>query len=145
MAHPDHAETLARFEATLQRSKNRIVAVPADVRRRLGLDRRPANHILHVSIRRGGRGRWNHHYFKLTRASELAIPADVAGVGPGDRLEVKVHKVIPDVAVSASSAGTGAALLLKLSERTRPGWRRDGAERLDEYLRSETRGAKCLR
>ena len=31
-----------------------------------------------VSIRKGRSGRWNHHYVKLTRDNEFAIPADVA-------------------------------------------------------------------
>jgi hypothetical protein len=141
VAHPDHAVTLARFQATLQRSKNRIIAVPAPVRRQLGLARRSGNHILHVSIRRGASGRWNHHYFKLTRSNEFAIPEDVVGMRPGDRVEVKVHKVIADIAVRTSSSASGAALLLKLAERPRPGWRRDGVERLDEYLRDEIHGS----
>ncbi len=57
MAHPHLSETRAAFPARIHRTKNRLVAVPADVQRALGLERRRENHILLVSIRSSGKGR----------------------------------------------------------------------------------------
>lgn len=142
MAHPHLADTRARFPARIHRTKNRLVAIPAEVQRQLGLERRPDNCIALVSIRRAGRGRWNHHYVKLTADNEFAVPADVTGLGPGDEIEVKVHRLIRDEEASAQEPGAsrGAGLLIALAAEPRPGWRTDGAERLDDYLAEDERG-----
>lgn len=135
MASASLSTTLAEFSATIQRTKNRLVAIPAEVQRQLGLERRPNNHIVHVSIRPAGRGRWNHHYFKLTGDNEFAIPAALSGLGCGDVVDVKVHRVIADEPVDIDPASSsGFALLLELDKRPRPGWRTDGSTRHDEYL-----------
>jgi hypothetical protein len=141
MASPSLSTTLAEFTATIQRTKNRLVAIPAGVQRRLGLGRRANNHIVHVSIRLAGRGRWNHHYFKLTGDNEFAIPADVTGFDCGDQVEVKLHRVIADESAAESEPqSSGAELLLDLMDRPRPaGWRTDGSTRVDEYLREQIR------
>jgi hypothetical protein len=121
----------------VHRTKNRLVAIPAAVQRSLRLDRRPENHILLVSIRSHGPGRWNHHYFKLTHDNEFAIPNDVTHLRGGDRVDVRIHRVIRDEAAAGSEKSgrpTGAAVLTQLAERQRVGWRDDGSERLDEYL-----------
>jgi hypothetical protein len=136
MARSPYGAALAHFEAQIHNSKNRQVSIPADMQRSLGLERRPDNHIILVSIRRRGEGRWNHHYFKLTFDNEFSIPADVGQLRPGDPIEVKVHRVIADIPVQRSGA-SGAATLAALAARPRPGWREDGSERLDEYLRDE--------
>ncbi len=135
MAHPHLAVTLAHFEAHIHHTKNRLVAIPAAVQRQLGLRRRPDNHLLYVSIRPAGAGRWNHHYFKLTFDNEFAIPSDIAHLTQGDRIEVRIHRIIPDLThtVRVSAAG----LLLALAAQTRPGWRSDGSLRLDDYLKEE--------
>src|SRR5947208_2385572 len=96
MANPDLARELASFTARIQKSKNRLVAIPAEVQRRLGLKRRRQNHIVVVSIRPHDRGRWNHHYFRLTFDNEFMVPTDIAGVAPGDAIDVKVHRVIQE-------------------------------------------------
>jgi hypothetical protein len=132
------ATTIVQFTAVIQRTKNRLVAIPADAQRRLGLQRRRDNHIVHVSIRRSGGGRWNHHYLKLTSDNEFAVPADITGLQCGDAVDVKVHRVIPDVALPTPSGSSGADLLLRLAAEPRPAWRSDGSTRLDEYLRAET-------
>ncbi len=140
MAHPHLAETRARFPARIHRTKNRLVSIPAEVQRQLGLKRRAENHLVLVSIRRGAAGRWNHHYVKLTSDNEFAIPADIAGMRPGDAVEVKIHRIIRDEPVAPPSAVTGASLLVSLAREPRPGWRTDGAENADAYLRDEERG-----
>ena len=140
MASAGLSTTLAEFSATIHRTKNRLVAIPAEVQRSLGLERRPNNHIVHVSIRTAGRGRWNHHYFKLTGDNEFAIPTDVTGFSCGDEVDVKVHRVIADEPLDPELDGTsGMALLLELDKRPRPGWRTDGSTRVDEYLREQIR------
>jgi len=142
MAHPHLAETRAQFPARVHRTKNRLVAIPAEIQRKLGLERRPDNCLVLVSIRRGRRGRWNHHYVKLTFDNEFAIPSDVVGIRPGDEVEVKVHRLIRDEAmVPAAVAPQGAALLVALASEPRPGWRTDGSEKVDDYLREGERGA----
>ncbi len=122
----------------MHRTKNRLLAIPADVQRVLGLERRAENDIVLVSIRKGGAGRWNHHYFKLTSDNEFAIPADVTAIGPGDEIEVKVHSVYSGAPkpVSGGVSG-GAALLLELASGSRPGWREDGSTDLDDHLAAE--------
>jgi len=138
MAHPHLAAPQAQFPARVHRTKNRLVAIPAAIQRQLGLERRPDNHLALVSIRRGHTGRWNHHYVKLTSDNEFAIPADVVGIQPGDAVEVKLHRVIRDEPVAP--APQGAALLMTLARAPWPGWRADGAARVDDYLRAEVRG-----
>jgi hypothetical protein len=133
MAHPHLAETLERFEARIHRTKNRLVAIPAVIQRRLGLERRPDNDLLLVSLRRGPGGRWNHHYVKLTQDNEFAVPADVKHLHPGDLVEVKVHAVFAGVPLRRQRP-VGAELLVALASQPRPGWRTDGSTRVDEYL-----------
>lgn len=146
MAHPHLAATLARFEARVHRTKNRIVAIPAEVQRSLRLVRQPENDIVLVSIRKGRSGRWNHHYVKLTRANEFAIPADVVNVAAGEELDVKIHAVYSGVPrVPGRSTAGGAELLLELAAEERPGWRSDGSLRLDEHLAEEIDGDAGLR
>jgi hypothetical protein len=124
------------FTAVIHRTKNRLVSIPVDVQRGLGLSRRPDNHIVLASLRRHGGGRWNHHYFKLTHDNEFAIPSDVTHLKPGQKVDVRIHRVIPDLsAPSAVPRPGGARLLSALAARPRPEWRKDGSERLDEYLR----------
>jgi hypothetical protein len=120
----------------VHRTKNRLIAIPAEVQRRLGLERRPNNDILLVSIRKSGSGRWNHHYVKLTHDAEFGIPADVAAIGAGDPVEVKVHEIYSGTPKCAG----GASLLLALASSRRPGWRASGSLDVDERLASEARG-----
>jgi hypothetical protein len=119
MAHPHLSETRATFAGRIHRTKNRLVAVPAEVQRLLGLERRPENHILLVSIRPSGKGRWNHHYVKLT----------------------KVHRVIRDVEAGGRAARpSGAGLLVALAAEPRAEWREEGSSDVDERLREEIGG-----
>ena len=136
VAHPHLKVPLAEFSAVVHRTKNRLVAIPAEVQRALGLERRQNNHIVLVSIRPHGPGRWNHHYFKLTSDNEFAIPSDVAGLRGGSRIDVRIHRILADevAGTGREPPARGAALLTRLAARQRPGWREDGSERLDEYL-----------
>jgi hypothetical protein len=140
MAHSHLATTLARFTARMHRTKNRLISMPAAVQAELGLERRAENDLLLVSIRKGGAGRWNHHYVKLTFDNELAIPSDVSGIQPGDAIEVKVHAIYSGTPrpIAAPRAG-GAALLLQLAADERPGWRTDGSVDVDAYLAAQDR------
>jgi hypothetical protein len=138
MAHPHLASTLARFSARVQRTKNRLLAIPAEVQEKLGLERRAENDIVLVSIRKGGAGRWNHHLFKLTSDNEFAIPADVTAIGPGDEVEVKVHAMYPGTPKpTPADQASGAGVLLALAKAPRAGWRTDGSTKVDEYLANE--------
>jgi hypothetical protein len=136
LAHPHLKTTLAQFSAVIHRTKNRLVAIPAEVQRTLGLERRENNHIVLVSIRAHGPGRWNHHYFKLTHDNEFAIPSDVTHLRGGTRIDVRIHRVLPDeeAVPGGRPAARGAAVLTRLAARPRSGWREDGSERLDDYL-----------
>lgn len=138
MAHPHIKAHLVEFTTRIQRTKNRLVAIPADAQRKLTLARQSNNHLVLASIRSSGGGRWNHHYFKLTHDNGFAIPADVEGLEAGDQIDVRVRRIIPDVSVAGpTSAAGGAALLVALATRPRAGWRRDGSRKLDDYLASE--------
>jgi hypothetical protein len=131
---------IAQFDARVQRTKNRLVAIPANVRNALGLTRRAGDRFIHVSLRKASQGRWCSHYFKLTEDNEFTIPSDVAGLQAGDRIEVKVHGVLSATPTSQGGTGSGARALLLLSERERPGWRRDGSKRIDDYLNEAIHG-----
>lgn len=138
MAHPHLSATLVQFRARVHRTKNRIVAIPADVQERLGLSRRKDNDIVLLSLRKRGKGRWNHHYVKLTYDNEFAIPSDVTLVRAGDAVEVKIHALYADVPRSPTPPRQrGAMLLLALASESRAGWRKDGSTRLDEYLNEQ--------
>lgn len=146
MAHPHLSDTRAAFSARIHRTKNRLVSVPSEAQRTLGLERRRENHILLVSIRRRGKGRWNHHYVKLTHDNEFAIPADVTALAGGDEIEVRVHRVIRDQAFEPPGRRpTGAGLLVALAGEPRPEWREDGSVDLDRYLEEGTRGSDRTR
>jgi hypothetical protein len=136
MAHPHLKTPLAEFSAVVHRTKNRLVAIPADVQRTLQLERRQDNHIVLVSIRSHGPGRWNHHYFKLTYDNEFAIPSDMTHLKQGGRVDVRIHRVIRDETAvrTTDDRAKGAALLTRLADRPRSGWRTNGADRLDDYL-----------
>jgi hypothetical protein len=131
---------LIHFDARVQRTKNRLVAIPANVRHLLGLTRRANDRLIHVSLRKASQGRWSSHYFKLTEDNEFTIPSDVSGLSPGDRIEVKVHEVLSATPASPAGTGAGARVLLLLAERERPGWRRDGSKRVDDYLNKAVHG-----
>ncbi len=138
MANPHYAKTLDSFEARVQDSKDRLIAIPAATQARLGLGRRPDNHIVCYSIRKARAGRWNHHYAKLTYDNEFAVPSNVVGIQAGDAVEVKLHRFIPDVDAFAPPTGavpeTGGAALLALAELAGDDPRQDGSERVDEEL-----------
>lgn len=138
MANPNYSVVLDMFEATVQRSKDRLIAIPASVQARLGLQRRSNNHIVCYSIRRARSGRWNRHYAKLTADNEFGIPSDVSGIQAGDRVEVKLHRLTPDVDALAPSnsttVATAGAALLSLAEQAGEDPRRDGSRRVDEEL-----------
>jgi hypothetical protein len=139
MANPKLATTRAVFEATVHRTKNRLVSIPAEVQRQLGLERRANNHILHFSIRADGAGRWNSHWAQLTADNEFAIPTDVKDIEPGSRVEVKIHGAVAAIDVLASPAEEGSSnpgsLLLDLAESDEEDPRTDGSVNIDEYLR----------
>jgi hypothetical protein len=145
MVHAPLIETLTTFEARVHRTKNRLVSVPAVEQTRLGLTSRPENHLLLVSIRKAGKGRWNHHYVKLTYDNEFAIPSDVAHIQGGDAVEVKIHRIIEDRPIAPRSAEIGAGVLLAWLEEPQIGWRKDGSSRVDEYLAEDVRGANRVR
>lgn len=137
MANPKLATTRAVFETTVQRSKNRLIAIPAEVQRQLGLERRANNHILHFSIRPKGAGRWNAHWAQLTSDNEFAIPSDVHDIQSGSRVEVKIHGAVAavDVLAPTRAAPTNpGTLLLELAEVEEEDPRADGSVNMDEYL-----------
>lgn len=110
------ARVLARFEARVHKTKNRLIAVPADVQRQLRLIRQADNHLLLYSIRPKGQGRWNHHWSQLTFDNEFSVPTDVAHIRGGSLVEVKVHRVVKNVdALAYSEDSNGASALLELA------------------------------
>ena len=141
MSGNSFSSVLAEFDAPMQKSKNRLIAIPSKVQRDIGLVRQEDNHILLVSLRHKGKGRWNHNYVKLTSDNEFSIPSNVTGFQQGDNLDVKIHRIIVDKpAIPLTGRLGGAGLLLELSKEARPGWREDGAERVDEYLNETIHG-----
>lgn len=138
MANPHYSIVLATFEGRVQNSKDRLLAIPAATQARLGLERRPNNHLVCYSMRKARAGRWNRHYAKLTSANEFAIPSDVVGIEAGDLVEVKLHRFVPDVDAFALSprnaSGTAGATLLSMAEAAGEDPRVDGSERVDDEL-----------
>jgi hypothetical protein len=137
MANPKLATTRAVFEATVHRTKNRLVSIPAEVQRQLGLERRANNHVLHFSIRADGTGRWNAHWAQLTFDNEFAIPTDVKDIEPGSRVEVKIHGAVAAVDLLApppEGPSNPGGLLLDLASGEEEDPRSDGSVNLDEYL-----------
>jgi hypothetical protein len=136
MANSHLAKTIATFHAVVHRTKNRLVAIPAKVQRDLGLGRRRNNHVVLYSIRPSGHGRWNHHLSYLTCDNEFSIPGDVTGIQPGDSVDVKLHRVIPDSDALTPSppAPPPASLLVSLAKEAGEDPRVDGSLRVDDYL-----------
>jgi hypothetical protein len=137
MANAKLATTRATFAATVHRTKNRLVAIPAAVQRQLGLKRQQNNYILHFSIRAEGTGHWNSHWAQLTYDNEFAIPTDVKGIEAGSRVEVKVHGAVAAVDVLESETApplNPGGLLLELADASEEDPRTDGSVNLDEYL-----------
>ena len=137
MANPHLSAVLGSFEATVQRSKDLLIAIPAATRDRLGLERRRDNHLVCYSIRKLGGGRWNHLYAKLSYDNEFAVPSGITAIQAGDRVEVKLHRVMPDVdalAPQAAASGTDAAILLAMAAAAGEDPRHYGSERIDEEL-----------
>jgi hypothetical protein len=135
MSNPHLSVTLAKFSRRIQKTKDRLVAVPAEVQRQVGLDRRANNHILLVSLRPKDDGRWNHHLVKLTYDCEFSIPSDATRFVAGSEVDVKVHRVIPDESVEPPPTPTGAGVLLAIAGSA--SWRSDGAARLDEHIAND--------
>lgn len=135
------AVTLGEFEANIHNTKDRLIAIPRSLQLLLGLERRKHNHLIKVSLRKVGSAYWNHHYFRLTCDNEFAIPTDITGLQQGDRVQIKVHAVIEEKTAEPEPHESGAALLLRLVEELDrkgvEGWRTDGAERHDYYLRED--------
>jgi hypothetical protein len=136
MADASLSVVLEQFSATVQRGKGRMIAIPADKQRKLGLTARRDNHLLRYSIRKRGSGRWNHHYAKLTSDNEIALPSDLP-VEPGDEVEVKVHRIIADVPVPVPEARTGGSILVDLAEQAMSDDSSRGADEHDAVLNEE--------
>jgi hypothetical protein len=135
MANSNLSTTLDEFAATVHRTKNRLVAIPAETQRKLGLTKRRDNHLLSYSIRLAGRGRWNHLLSKLTYDNEFEIPAGFSRIAPGDRVEVKIHRLIADVPVPLPRSAGETVLSLPTGEDERT----DGSQNVDAYLYGEKR------
>ena len=99
MADSALSHTLAEFEARVQNTKNRLIAIPSAVQRQLDLRRQKNNFIARVSLRPHDGGRWNHHYVKLTFDNEFAIPSDVTRFQSLDVVDVRIppvtHRLAP--------------------------------------------------
>jgi hypothetical protein len=135
MATAPRKLTLAEFEAVVHRTKDRLVAIPALVQRQLNLAKRRDNHIIAFSIRPTGRGRWNHHLAKLTYDNEFAIPADVTRIRGGLRVQIKIHRIIPDAPARLQPTDEPpGAMLLGLAQSAGDDPRTDGSRRVDDYL-----------
>src|SRR5262249_49286004 len=136
MAKNHLAYVLDRFEATVHRSKNRQISIPADVQRRLRLVRQEDNHLILYSIRPALGGRWQHLWSQLTFDNEFSVPAAAAHIEPGSAVEVKIHRVVKlvDALVEAGDPPSGAALLLHLAESVGEDERSDGSRNVDAHL-----------
>ena len=135
MANAHLSTVLAEFEATVHRTKNRLVAIPADVQRKLGMERRPNNHVVFYSIRVKGRGRWNHRLSFLTYDNEFSVP-DLPHIESGADVEIKIRRLIPDQDALATNVAPQSAgsLLCALAEGAGEDERADGSQNLDAYL-----------
>jgi hypothetical protein len=135
MASPHLASTLAVFEGQVHRTKNRLIAIPADVQRKLRLVRRGATHLVLYSIRVRGQGRWNHHWAQLTQDNEFAVPSDVSQIVGGQRVDVKIHRIVLDQDALVASPRTPGELLVDLgNEAGEDDARTDGSLHVDDYL-----------
>ena len=136
MANPHLSSVLAEFEASVHRTKDRLVAIPAAVQRSLRLKRWRNNHLVLFSIRKAGRGRWHHIWAKLTFDNEFGLSSGFTAVGPGDAVEVRIRRIVEDQAFEPGAAadGNGGSLLLDLATDAGEDERTDGSERVDDYL-----------
>ncbi len=130
MVNANFSTVLDEFSATVHRTKNRLVAVPAETQRKLGLTKRRDNHLVSYSIRPAGRGRWNHLLAKLTHDNEFEIPAGFSRIGPGSQVEVKIHRIIADIPLPLPQSAGEAVLALPTGEDDRI----DGSSNIDAYL-----------
>ena len=135
MPDPSLSTVLDQFTATVQ--KGRLIAIPAVARTKLGLTRRQDNHLLRFSLRKAGRGRWNHDYAKLSFDNEFALPSNILGLGPGDTVEIKIHQVLATRQVPLPHAPAGADLLVAMAKDSQPDDLDLGAQEHDEYLNAE--------
>ena len=133
MANHLLAQVLDRFEARVHESKNRQIAIPAEIQRKLRLVRQVDNYLVLYSIRPKGQGRWNHHWAQLTFDNEFSVPADVTHIAQGDLVEVKLHRFVKNVDALAQEPPAGAELLLQLAARGTDD-RADGSRAVDDYL-----------
>jgi hypothetical protein len=123
---------LVEFEATVQRTKDRLIAISASVQRKLGLSKRRDVHLVDFSIRPKGRGRWNHHVTYLTRKSTFAIPTDVTHIRGGQRVVIKIHRILEN-RDAVLGEPTAADVLLQFAGMIDDG-RTDGSVNVDHYL-----------
>ncbi len=136
------SNVLAQFKATVQRTKNRQIALPVDVQQRLRLARQADSLLILYSIRLASGGRWHHLWSQLTSANEFSVPAAAVHVEPGSAVEVKIHRVVKDVDALGEGVDPpgGAGLLLHLAESSGEDERRDGSRNIDEYLYGSSDG-----
>jgi hypothetical protein len=128
------ARVIARFDARVHNNKNRLVSVPADVQRQLGLIQQQDNYLVLYSIRRKGQGRWNHHWSQLTYDNEFAVPASAVHIERGAEVEIKIHRVGKIVDPAGGDASPGGAALLTALAGAGEDDRVDGSRSVDDYL-----------
>jgi hypothetical protein len=138
MANAHLSSVLAEFEATVHRTKNRLIAIPADIQRKLRMQRRPNNHIVFYSIRPKGAGRWNHRLAFLTYDNEFSVP-DLRHIEPGSEVEIRIRRLIPDqdALTLGSTPPNAGALFSTLAEHAGVDDRSDGSQNVDGYLYGE--------
>ena len=130
MPNSIYSTVLDEFAATVHNTKNRLIAIPAQTQRKLGLTKRRDNHLVSYSIRASGRGRWNHLLSKLASDNEFEIPAGFNRVRPGQLVEVKIPRVVADVPLAMPQSAGQALLALPSGEDDRI----DGSSNVDACL-----------
>src|SRR5438094_9512939 len=105
----------AEFSATVHRTKNRMVTIPAAIARQIGIDRGPKR-IIDCLIRARGSGHWNEHLAYVTQKLQFRVPFE-----GGRRIEVRIRDIFEYKVVLPS----GADLLLHFPEGDDP--RTDGS------------------
>ena len=115
------------FTATVHRSKNKMVTIPAAIARRLGLERGRTELVVDCLIRPRGSGRWREHLAYLTSKHEFRVL--FAG---GSRVDVCIRRVISVSDVELPKKRRGADVLVDFPEGDDP--RTDGSINVDHYL-----------
>jgi hypothetical protein len=116
------------------------VAIPAWVQGALGIDPTVEGAVVTATIRRLPDPEWYGFNLAVVPPGRVLIPPGAPDICAGDEIDITFDELFPPEFFSKKPE-TGGELLLQLGRMPGGGsWRKDGSERLDEYLIADIRG-----